>query len=726
MHTEFIADIYAKHNVIELFKPFNDEIENYFKVKRDEMSAFALCVDMPGEDEFSISCGYYGQPAVADSSPPAVAANSSPAVDTISLPAVAANSSPTVATISLPAVAVSPPPGEQVSTQLGSVKIGKPQHPPSSHKFKRSKFNSKNKFSYNFKKQVQNFIPHCRFCVVDGHSSIDCTLYVTYQQRFDRCEELELCVQCTNPNHVAGPLCPGSKTGSGGLYKICKYCNSSRHVAALCEIKKPTTSANVCLSSHGEQEANFLLPVVSFKFQSRSGRVVVFNALFDTGSSRSYLNTRVAKLLEVGSLGKQVDYKVSNFLGCGTKKLEETCLVAHLPSGRFLNMPMLIDPLFNLDHEVRGLQHINQNLKSLNYNLSADFSTDSNKVQIDGLLGMDIIQFIDFYTIPCMHGHAIFMSGKVVPFGNSSHFLYPGQVGDFANSNYVENNRSNLTSYIKNSDLIVNVCCEPKVFSNALPFELSPVQNKIENLVNLDPLAVNKPFDLNSYSQEKILQYDPYMAGQAEREIIKDEKCRSNYIFMLKCLFLYFTVFAFMFGKICFHASRHFLLCLALLAIMAGSICLRTSQQLLACLTTLACFCLVVVFAMSRVFTSCINDCISAVSVWKEKVVETPLYFKVTSLMSECNLINFDLFYNQVIKKYFCVFGNFCKHFWLFHKPVFKKRELSKLYFNFQSCSVCYDLFKFIFCIKSGCKYYVGTFVNSLLVLYYHSLIYLW
>ena len=47
MHTEFISDIYAKHNVIELFKPFNDEIENYFKVKRDEMSAFALCVDMP-------------------------------------------------------------------------------------------------------------------------------------------------------------------------------------------------------------------------------------------------------------------------------------------------------------------------------------------------------------------------------------------------------------------------------------------------------------------------------------------------------------------------------------------------------------------------------------------------------------------------------------------------------------------------------------------------------
>ena len=211
MFSEDIANIYAKHKVTELFKPISEDIENYLQLKMDELSAFALCVDVPDEEEYSLQCGPHVQPAVAAISPPAVAAISPPAV----------------AAISLPAVAVSSPPGEQVSTQLGSVKTGKAQHSPSSHKFKRSKFNfkSKSKFGYNFKKQVQNFIPHCRFCVVDGHSSVNCTIYGTYQQRFDRCEELKLCVQCTNPNHAAGPLCPGSKTGSGGLYKICKYCN---------------------------------------------------------------------------------------------------------------------------------------------------------------------------------------------------------------------------------------------------------------------------------------------------------------------------------------------------------------------------------------------------------------------------------------------------------------------------------------------------------------------
>jgi len=248
------------------------------------------------------------------------------------------------------------------------------------------------------------------------------------------------------------------------------------------------------------------LPIVSIKFQSRSGRVVAFNSLFDTGSSRSYLKSRVANFLEVGSsLVNQVDYEVSNFLGRGTKKLEETCLVVYLPSGKYLNMPMFIDPLFNLDFEVRGLQQITKNLKKLNFNLGADLPTDSDMVQIDGLLGMDIIQFINFYTISCMHEQAIFIAGTVVPFGNSSHFLYPGQVGDYANSNHIENNSPTLMSYIKCSDHVVNVCCEPKVISEALPFDLSPVQNKIENQVNHDSLAINESLEFNSYDQEKNL-----------------------------------------------------------------------------------------------------------------------------------------------------------------------------------------------------------------------------
>ena len=118
------------------------------------------------------------------------------------------------------------------------------------------------------------------------------------------------------------------------------------------------------------------------------------------------------------------------------------------------------------------------------------------------------------------------------------------------------------------------------------------------------------------------------------------------FFFVLKYLFLYFTAFALMSRRVCFHVSRHFLLCLAALVFMSGSICLRISQQLLACLATLAFLCLVVVFAMLQDFTPCINDNVSAVSVWKEKVIEAPLNLKVTNHLNKCNLLNFDWFYN--------------------------------------------------------------------------------
>ena len=140
----------------------------------------------------------------------------------------------------------------------------------------------------------------------------------------------------------------------------------------------PTVNTNVCLSSNTGQKFNFLLPI---KFQGRSGRVVTFNALVNTGSTRSYINPKVAKLLDVGSsLVDQVDFDVCTFLGCGTKKLGETCLVAFLPSGRYLNVPMFVDPKFELNLEVRGLQQLCSNLKKLNYNLRANFNVESDKI----------------------------------------------------------------------------------------------------------------------------------------------------------------------------------------------------------------------------------------------------------------------------------------------------------------------------------------------------------
>ena len=129
----------------------------------------------------------------------------------------------------------------RVTNHLSNFKADKAlQQSKSSERKSQYKSTNNDKFGFNFNTQLIPFTLHCRFCVQDGHNSNDCNVYATYQQRISKCKELKLCTQCTSPKHSPGPSCPASKKGPGGLYKFCKYCNSDKHVAALCNVKKST------------------------------------------------------------------------------------------------------------------------------------------------------------------------------------------------------------------------------------------------------------------------------------------------------------------------------------------------------------------------------------------------------------------------------------------------------------------------------------------------------
>ena len=382
----------------------------------------------------------------------------------------------------------------------------------SSH-FNRNRSRSKSyKSEPNFNTQVAPaFKRHCRFCVTDGHNSVDCPTFNSFQTRMDKCKELHLCTQCTSPSHQGGSDCPGNKTGQGSLYRACKYCGSTKHVAAVCKKLKSPLSTNVCLSTNVGKQSNFLLPILSITFKGRSGRTVSFNALVDTGSSRSYINPRVSKLLEISSSHvSEIEYDVKTFLGSGVKKLGETALTVYLPSGRYLNLPMFVDNSFKLDLEVRGLTQLVQNLNQLNYSLGAEFPTDTDRFPIDGLIGIDILQFVPFATMPCMNGLALRMGDKVLPFGNSAHFLYPGQVGSLARTNYIDNNFNSIMSNVNCSDHIVNLCLEPTSFHEdglAPFFDSSQIERNIERMVNCDSLATESQ-EFSSYDLEKIQQFE--------------------------------------------------------------------------------------------------------------------------------------------------------------------------------------------------------------------------
>ena len=69
---------------------------------------------------------------------------------------------------------------------------------------------------------------------------------------------------------------------------------------------------------------------------------------------------------------------------------------------------------------------------------------------MEGLIGNDILKHFDFRAVKCMAGRAIEISSALIPFGNSEHFLYPGQVDNFDCAiNNVESNFKTIVSEIE-------------------------------------------------------------------------------------------------------------------------------------------------------------------------------------------------------------------------------------------------------------------------------------
>ncbi|CAL4092461.1 unnamed protein product, partial [Meganyctiphanes norvegica] len=198
------------------------------------------------------------------------------------------------------------------------------------------------------------------------------------------------------------------------------------------------------------------------------------------------------------------------FLGSGTKKLGETSVMVHFPSGRYLALPIFIDEKFNLNLEVRGLSSVMDNLNKLHIQLGADYPRNSNKINIEGLVGTDLLQFIPFSTVPCMFGQAIKIQNKLIPFGNSAHFLYQGQVKGLNQPSQVENNYHAILAGVHCPDALVNNCFEPKaIYPDGLApfFDESSVERRIERMLNCDSLGAEEVKDISQYDKEKIEQF---------------------------------------------------------------------------------------------------------------------------------------------------------------------------------------------------------------------------
>merc|ERR1712121_83770 len=256
-------------------------------------------------------------------------------------------------------------------------------------------------------------------------------------QRLARCKDLSLCQLCASATHKEDN-CLGKQNK---LFYYCKVCGSRSHAKSLCPDPRAANPTNistnnyVCLNTGSTQLTNYLLPVISIRMRSGSGPCVSFNALFDTCSSRSYIDASVASRLGINQEEVlKIEYEVKTFLGGGTKSLGVVTLIISLPSGREIATPVFIDYSFDVKHEVCGLATVVKNLRAEGVNLVAEFSENSNFVPIQGIIGQDILDFIEFRKVPCMNSSALELANGLMPSGNTEHFLFPGQVGDIQNS----------------------------------------------------------------------------------------------------------------------------------------------------------------------------------------------------------------------------------------------------------------------------------------------------
>ena len=287
-----------------------------------------------------------------------------------------------------------------------------------------------------------------------------CSTYASAQTRQARCRELNICTLCTSTRHKMKD-CLGKRNR---LPFKCSLYNSRNHVTPLCdkaeEKKNSALSTNVCNSSRTLNQP-FILPMVSLSV-SKSRQKHNINCLLDTSSQKSYFSKGVVEKLKCKKHSfTPGDYEVSTFLGTRKKRLEEVVLGIHVNKDRTFHLPVLVDEDFDINLKIDHFGEVKKNLNNLKYKL-AFTDNGSDQVHIHGLIGVDIIQFMDMKTIKCMNGIAWEFPTGIAPLGNSHHFLYQEQIARARKSAPENNYQTIITGYSYCPKERVNFVLNPK------------------------------------------------------------------------------------------------------------------------------------------------------------------------------------------------------------------------------------------------------------------------
>ena len=293
-----------------------------------------------------------------------------------------------------------------------------------------------------------NYSKPCKFCNVSGHTMRSCKKYCTYASRVARCKELNLCHLCSSSRHVA-EACPGQLD-----YK-CNDCGSNRHISALCS--KSQTKVNMCLNSCQASSSNdYLLPTLTITVYYGIRKTKV-RCLLDTGSQRSYVSVKALKRINYPDCCTSQEFTISTFLESRTRRYSEASLAVNFGGDKVNHqLPFLLDDRFDLSFSVPNLPEAVSNLESLC--CLADVALNnchSTNIALEGLLGIDAFQYLNFQSVNLMNGHALQIDTGFIPYGAIDNFLTDSQL---------------IVKYTSNS-AIVN---DPEVLESVVSCALQP------------------------------------------------------------------------------------------------------------------------------------------------------------------------------------------------------------------------------------------------------------
>ena len=283
-----------------------------------------------------------------------------------------------------------------------------------------SKPNSSSKSNIINKSSVSNDvnkpIKNCKFCCATGHVMLHCRKYATNLDRKNRCKELNLCELCSSQRHKSDSC---SKLDFQRL-----FCSSNKHISALCSKYMPKVTTNFCLNTTADSGRTFILP--SIKIQLGNGKnSVMVKCLLDTGSQRSYLSSSV--LTRLGSEAQSSsEFKITTFLDAGNKLFQCAPLCVRPSNNKVFILPFLVHDDCDLNYVVEGLGEAHANISQV---ATVNNRTESDLVQLEGLLGVDFLQYMDdLKLVSCLGGVAFNSAGGLIPFGNVDNFLNDHQL----------------------------------------------------------------------------------------------------------------------------------------------------------------------------------------------------------------------------------------------------------------------------------------------------------